>query len=311
MRAGAVFDELLSGDRRIRHRHVARNAEIGGDVEHPQPASGFGKLVFQIADVRIAELVQVQFRPLRRGCTTRWHRNRAPPVRGIPGRSPLRACCRRRSRWNRRAYGCRNASLWKKYSIPVGRYLKRWSRSDHTGVHSILAAGSNGGGVGVTSSSLGRAPVLRVAEQQDVVRPNGLAGREIGKAPRHPDLVALEDSGIALDRLHQRAGFALLGGAALAEAAAAPSRAQLMDRLGGPGEIMRGVEVGVERQVDFDPFELRHHAGERAHVLAVFRHRGPRRNAAVAAAGHDRLGAGGQHERHRLAARIAQLLAPT
>ena len=152
-----------------------------------------------------------------------------------------------------------------------------------------------------------RTPVLFVAEQQDVIRCNGVARREVGKSPRHPDLVTLKDAGITLDRLHQRAGFALLGRAALAEAAAAASRAQFMDRLGRPGKIMRGVVVGVERQVDFDPFKLRHHAGERAHVLAVFCHRGPRRNAAVAAAGHDRLGAAGQHERHRLAARIAQL----
>src|SRR4029077_21053443 len=65
VRAGTIFDELLSGDRRIRHRHIAWNAEIGGDVEHPQPASGVGELVFQIADVRIVELAQVQLGPLR------------------------------------------------------------------------------------------------------------------------------------------------------------------------------------------------------------------------------------------------------
>ena len=75
-------------------------------------------------------------------------------------------------------------------------------------------------------------PVLRVAEQQDVVRKNGIAWREIREPPRHSDLVALENSGIALDRLHQRAGFALLGSAALAEAAAAQSCPELVDRLG-------------------------------------------------------------------------------
>ena len=42
-----------------------RNPEIAGDVEHPKPASGFGKLDLQIADVGIVELAEVQFRPLQ------------------------------------------------------------------------------------------------------------------------------------------------------------------------------------------------------------------------------------------------------
>src|SRR6266566_6894500 len=41
--------------------------------------------------------------------------------------------------------------LWKKYNKLVGRYLKRSSRSDQTGDHSISIEGSNGGGVGVIS----------------------------------------------------------------------------------------------------------------------------------------------------------------
>src|SRR5438094_914574 len=44
---------------------------------------------------------------------------------------------------------------------------------------------------------------------------------EIGEPPRHSDLVPLKNPGIPLDRLHERACFALLRGAALAEAAAA------------------------------------------------------------------------------------------
>ena len=52
---------------------------------------------------------------------------------------------------------------------------------------------------------------------------DGIARRKIRKPPRHPDLVTLKNSGIALDRFHQRAGFGLLGRAALAEAAAAQS----------------------------------------------------------------------------------------
>jgi hypothetical protein len=62
---------------------------------------------------------------------------------------------------------------------------------------------------------------LRFAEKLDVIRMKGVAGSEIGKAARRPDLVTLENTGIALDRLHQRARLALLGRGALAEAAAA------------------------------------------------------------------------------------------
>ena len=151
--------------------------------------------------------------------------------------------------------------------------------------------------------------VLRVAEQQDVVRRNGIARREIREPSRHSDLVALKNPGIALDRLHERAGFALLGRAALAEAAAAQSRPELVDRLGGRRKIVRRIVVGVQGQVGFDPFETRDHAGERAHVLAEARDRGPRRNGPVPAARHDQLAAGAELDRHRRAARVAQLLA--
>ena len=49
----------------VRDRHKGRNPEIAGDVEHPKPASGFGKLGLQIADVGIVELVEIHFRPLQ------------------------------------------------------------------------------------------------------------------------------------------------------------------------------------------------------------------------------------------------------
>ncbi len=64
-------------------------------------------------------------------------------------------------------------------------------------------------------------PDLRLAEQLDVVRKYGFARREIRKASRRPDFVALKNPRIALDRFHQRAGFALLGSRALAETATA------------------------------------------------------------------------------------------
>ena len=43
-------------------------------------------------------------------------------------------------------------------------------------------------------------------------------------------------------------------------------------------------------------------------MLAETRNRGPRRNGPVSTAGHDQLGAGGKLDRHRRAARVAQLL---
>ncbi len=52
---------------------------------------------------------------------------------------------------------------------------------------------------------------LRFAEVLDVVGENGIALRKIRKSSRRPDLVTLENSRIALDRLHQRAGLGLFG----------------------------------------------------------------------------------------------------
>src|SRR5262249_32138762 len=65
VRAGTELDEFLRVQLPVRYRHEARNPEIAGDVEHPQAASGLGKLDFQITDVGIVELAQVHFRPLQ------------------------------------------------------------------------------------------------------------------------------------------------------------------------------------------------------------------------------------------------------
>ena len=51
--------------RRMRHRHKTWTAEIVGDVENPKAAAGFGKLAFEVADVRVVELAQIQFLPLQ------------------------------------------------------------------------------------------------------------------------------------------------------------------------------------------------------------------------------------------------------
>jgi hypothetical protein len=147
---------------------------------------------------------------------------------------------------------------------------------------------------------------LRVAEQHDVVWKDGVARRKIREAPCHPDLVALIDPGIALDRLHQRAGFALLGGAALAVAAAAQARSERVDGLGARRKVVDGMKVGVQGQVDFDLFETRDHAGEGTHMLAEPRHRGRRRDGAVPPARHDQLAAGADLDRRRRTAGVVQ-----
>ena len=107
------------------------------------------------------------------------------------------------------------------------------------------------------------------------------------------------NAGIALDRLHERAGFALLGRAALAEAAAAQPRPELIDAARRPREIVRGEIVGVHGQIGLDPLEPRDDAGERAHVLAEPRHRGARGHGAITAARHHELAAGAELDWHR------------
>src|SRR4029077_19097265 len=116
---------------------------------------------------------------------------------------------------------------------------------------------------------------LRFAEELNVIGVKGVAGSEIGKSARRPDLVPLENARIALDRLHQRAGLALLGRRALAEAAAAQSGPELIDALGGRREIVIGEKIGVHRQIDLDPLKPCNHASQRAYMLAEARHGGP------------------------------------
>ncbi len=141
---------------------------------------------------------------------------------------------------------------------------------------------------------------LRLAEQLNLVREDGFARRKVREPPRHADLVALINPGVALDRLHQRARFALLGGAAFAKAAAAQPGPQFVNRHGRCREIVGRKEVGVHRQVGFDPLETRDDARQRAYMLAKTRDRRPWRNGAIAAARHDELVAGAEFDRDRL-----------
>src|SRR5260370_32583089 len=124
-------------------------------------------------------------------------------------------------------------------------------------------------------------------KQQKILGKNGIERRKIREPPCQSDLVALKNSRIALDRLHKRAGFTLLGSAALAIAATTQSRSELIDALGWRREIVRCIEVGIQGQIGFDPLEPRDHTGERAHMLSETCHRSPRRYGPVSSARHD------------------------
>src|SRR5262249_48283556 len=55
VRARAVFDKIMAILHGVRQRRKARNSEIAGDVEHPKPPSGIGKLGFEIADIGVVK----------------------------------------------------------------------------------------------------------------------------------------------------------------------------------------------------------------------------------------------------------------
>ena len=114
MRAGTELDEFLPVFHPVRYRHKARNPEIAGDVEHPKPASGFGKLGFADRGCRNRRTGRGPLPAAAIDCTTRLRMHPVPPARGIPGRSLPRACCRPRSRWNPRGPGSRGRPLVEK-----------------------------------------------------------------------------------------------------------------------------------------------------------------------------------------------------
>ena len=49
----------------VHDRDIGGNAEITGDVEHPQPAPGIGELSLDIADIGIVELTEIDLRTWR------------------------------------------------------------------------------------------------------------------------------------------------------------------------------------------------------------------------------------------------------
>src|SRR5262249_35758639 len=279
----------------------------GGDVECPAPASGFGELEFEVADVCVTSRAEVGFRPLQ---------SVVPPY-GISIafdqlEKSLDDCLRERvtggaavgirvkrvarSAIEKIQQTCRQISEPLVAQRPDRRPFNLGRRIEREGYLTIVCLGAL------------RLLTLRIAEQQDVVGINGVALGKVREPPRQPDLVALKDSGIALDRLHERAGLALLGGTALAEAAAAQSGPELVDGPGLRGKTVGGEIIGVQGKVRVDPLETRDHAGERAHVLAESRDRGARGNGAIPPAGHQELAALAKLDRRRRAVRIAQLL---
>src|SRR5262245_23920653 len=289
MRAGTELDVLVSILYPVHDRHVGGNAEIAGDVEHPQPASGIGKLGLQIPDIRIVELLEVDLGTLHPV---------VPPdgvgialdqfqealndglLAGVAGRATVGV------RMEAAIEEVEQAG-WKVFETLVAQRPDRRPLGPHRGIERLRNR--------MRIVRLLGIPVLklRFAEKLNVIGVKGVAGSEIGKAARRPDLVTLENARIALDRLHQRAGLALLSRGALAEAAAVQSGPELIDALGWRREIVVGEKIGVHRQIDLDPLEPRNHAGQRAYMFAEARYGGSRRHRAVSAAGHDELAAFG------------------
>src|ERR1700732_3259173 len=63
VRAGPELDIFMSVLHPVQYRHIGRNAEVTGDVEHPKPAAGVGELGLQIANIGIVEMAEVDFGP--------------------------------------------------------------------------------------------------------------------------------------------------------------------------------------------------------------------------------------------------------
>ena len=65
VRAGTELDVSCAVLHPVHDRHVGGYPEIAGDVEHPQPSPGIRKLGFQIPDVGIVELPEVELGTLQ------------------------------------------------------------------------------------------------------------------------------------------------------------------------------------------------------------------------------------------------------
>src|SRR5947208_12214160 len=108
---------------------------------------------------------------------------------------------------------------WKKYRRPVGRCLKRSSRSDQTGDHSISAEGSKRRNPSPEDDArLWPCSCCASLNSRTSLGKDRVARQEIREPAGRSDLVALEYPAIALDGVHQGARFALFRGTPLAVA---------------------------------------------------------------------------------------------
>ena len=305
MRAGAELDVLLAVLHPVHDRDIGGDAEIAGDVEHPDPASVIGELALDVTDIGIVEFAEVDFR--------------APQTVVPPDRVGIALNQFEKTLDDRFLAGIAGGTT---VGVGVEVLVEEIEQAGRKIFEALIAQRPDrrpldlrrgidwiGNGVRTVRLRLIPARKLRFAEVLDIVGEHGLAIGEIGEAAAcGPDLVALEDSGVSLDRLHQRARFGLFGGRSFAGAAAVQSRAELIDAHGRRGEIMMGEEVGVERQIAVHLLELGHHAGQRTDMLAIARHGLARGHRTIAAAGHDQPCAGADLDRLRRALRVLQLL---
>src|SRR4051794_14245595 len=65
MRARTKFDILLPVLHPVHDRYIGGNAEIAGNIEYPKLSTGLCKLRFDILNVGVAELAQVDLRPAK------------------------------------------------------------------------------------------------------------------------------------------------------------------------------------------------------------------------------------------------------
>src|SRR5712671_286700 len=196
MRAGTELDVFFPVVDPMGDRHEGRNLKIAGDVEHPQPASGLGQPASQIADIGIVEPAEVHFGPLR---------SVVPPDRiGVPFHQLEEALdhgfLARVA--GRAAVGIRVDPAGLDAAVveiqQAGRQVLETlvaQGPDRRPFDLCRAVEAGRDGLRIVGIAGGRLAlrVLGVAEQQDIVGQDGLAGGKILEAPRGPDLVALID----------------------------------------------------------------------------------------------------------------------
>ena len=161
--------------------------------------------------------------------------------------------------------------------MEVGRYRCRSCVSDHTGDQSISASGSRGVRDDIVrmaaSVDLLGVVELPFAEQLDVVRVGCLRPSrldEVLEASPAADLVAVERTGVAFDRLAQRDRLGLVRRASLARALAPQAAPQRAQRSASQREIAsRPVHVQPRIRFVGGAREPCHHAADGTDQVAV------------------------------------------